>query len=154
MQGMPQRDYVRQFLKRPEELSGLKKPYSLFVGQLRQWLPESFTPNLAEYFDKELSQRGLTVPDFLKVGAERVKFWCERIDWNMNFDRIWRAMSADERKALDEWEKANISGTVGTSDWPGWEGKMPPRPHPPLLPENYEIGAATGTAAMAAASGN
>jgi len=120
------------FLNRPEELSGLKKPYSLFIGQLREWLCEvtgQHATNLAKYFDTELSiQRGLSIPSFLKAGAELVKFQCELIDWNMNFVRIWRSMSPDERESLDDWEKANIDGQVGTSDWPGWEGKMPPRP--------------------------
>src|SRR5258708_36028433 len=99
------------FLDRPEELCGLKKPYPLFIGQFREWLGEALdrATNLAEYFDAELSiQRGLRVPDFLKAGTELVKFQCELIDWNMNFVRIWRAMSPDERKSLDEWEKENV----------------------------------------------
>tara|TARA_B100002003_G_scaffold248191_1_gene281430 strand:+ start:6062 stop:6184 length:123 start_codon:yes stop_codon:yes gene_type:complete len=32
-------------------------------------------------------------------------------------------MSAQEKKALAEWEKAHVTGTgdYATSDWPGWE---------------------------------
>ena len=39
------------------------------------------------------------------------------------------AMSADQRAELDEWEKDNLDGhSIGTSDWPGWEKYIGPRP--------------------------
>ncbi|APC19498.1 hypothetical protein BLL42_27585 (plasmid) [Pseudomonas frederiksbergensis] len=42
------------------------------------------------------------------------------------FERIIKAatvMSKQEKVALAEWEKTNVtgSGDFGTSDWPGWE---------------------------------
>lgn len=39
------------------------------------------------------------------------------------------AMSADQRAELDSWEKDNLDGhSSGTSDWPGWEKYIGPRP--------------------------
>ena len=39
------------------------------------------------------------------------------------------AMSAGERAELDAWEKENLDGySIGTSDWPGWEEYIGPRP--------------------------
>jgi hypothetical protein len=41
----------------------------------------------------------------------------------------FRNMSKKDRKALVDWEAANLDGkNVATSDWPGWEhliGKKP-----------------------------
>lgn len=39
------------------------------------------------------------------------------------------AMSADQRAKLEAWEKDNLDGhSIGTSDWPGWEKYIGPRP--------------------------
>lgn len=47
--------------------------------------------------------------------------------WGMMLG-CWRAIPESEKKALEEWEKVNLNGQIGTSNWPGWEkyiGKPP-----------------------------
>jgi hypothetical protein len=39
------------------------------------------------------------------------------------------AMSSNERKQLERWEKENLDGhSIATSDWPGWEKHIGLRP--------------------------
>lgn len=44
-----------------------------------------------------------------------------------------RELSFEERKELQRWEKDNLSSTVGTSDWPGWEPRIGKAPKPARL---------------------
>lgn len=44
-----------------------------------------------------------------------------------------KAMPEAARKELEEWERLHLDGTyVGTSDWPGWEELIGPRPRSDL----------------------
>jgi DNA-binding transcriptional MocR family regulator len=53
----------------------------------------------------------------------------EMIEWANHMMDAFRNMSKKDRKALVDWEAANLDGKNGaTSDWPGWEhliGKKP-----------------------------
>lgn len=52
----------------------------------------------------------------------------EMIGWITRMMDTYRKMSRKDRKALAEWEAANIGGSVATSDWPGWEPLIGRRP--------------------------
>ena len=39
-----------------------------------------------------------------------------------------KALSEAERAALQTWEREHIGGSFGTSDWPGWEKYIGPKP--------------------------
>jgi hypothetical protein len=42
---------------------------------------------------------------------------------------VLSAMSETERSELEKWEKENLDGhSIGTSDWPGWEKYIGPKP--------------------------
>jgi hypothetical protein len=57
-------------------------------------------------------------------------------EWIFMMIGVGAALPANEFAALLEWEKMNVGGEVGTSDWPGWAKYIGPKPRVPLsLPE-------------------
>lgn len=59
----------------------------------------------------------------------RKEFQIESLNWFAAMVVVGKAMSEAERQDLFDWEADNLDGcTVGTSDWPGWEKYVGPRP--------------------------
>jgi hypothetical protein len=51
-----------------------------------------------------------------------------------------QAMPLREKRALQKWEEVNLDGcTVGTTDWPGWEKYIGPKPIPPERPSQLAV---------------
>jgi len=51
--------------------------------------------------------------------------------WFEKMLATYRALSEEERQALEEWERTHLDGrSAGTSDWPGWEKYIGKRPEP------------------------
>ena len=59
----------------------------------------------------------------------RQEFRIGLVNWYAAMCGAGRAMSLAEQQDLLDWEAENLDGcTVGTSDWPGWEKYIGPKP--------------------------
>lgn len=51
------------------------------------------------------------------------------IKWWNRMQEAWETMSPEQRAELQTWEDQNLDGhSIGTSDWPGWEPLIGPKP--------------------------
>lgn len=72
------------------------------------------------------------------------------LDYYAMMHGAYAAMPNDEKQSLEAWERAHLDGcTVATSDWPGWEKYIGPRPTPVARESSrpgyvYLVQAATG----------
>src|SRR6266487_6723827 len=71
--------------------------------------------------------------------AEREFYRQQLLEWYAMMVGAGAAMPADEKLALEEWERTHRDGhATGTSDWPGWEKYIGKKPVPPPQPDQFK----------------
>ena len=59
----------------------------------------------------------------------KVEYRRELLDWYKQMVTVAARLSPEARSELEAWEQLNLNGhSIGTTDWPGWQRYMPPRP--------------------------
>lgn len=62
--------------------------------------------------------------------SEKTSYQIQLLMWYGAMYGAGRVMPAAEHVSLQEWERANLNGKIGTSDWPGWGKYIGERPVP------------------------